>query len=171
MTSPTSPSAQHLESPRLLLRPFSLEDWAAFQALATDYNASGGRYEGKWPETEEHARKSVEYMATDSKFLAACLRQTGQLIGLLALNGMDDNKQMDLGYIIHTDYQDDSHDREALETLITYIFTKLAATSVVVRWVPEWTEQFAVPKALGFTVVGDKKGEMQLTKQQWTQRR
>ncbi|MDP6777072.1 MAG: GNAT family N-acetyltransferase [Candidatus Latescibacteria bacterium] len=171
MVSQPDGDARRFETSRLLIRRFTSDDWADFQVLATNYNACGGKYEGKWPESDEHARKSVEYIATDGKFFAACLRQTGQIIGFLALNGMDDNKQMDLGYIIHTDYQDGHHDREALETLISHIFAKLGASSIAVRWVPEWTQQFAVSKALGFTPVGNEEGQMQLTRQQWEQSR
>jgi hypothetical protein len=88
---------------------------------------------------------------------------------MLVLNGMDSNAQMDLGYIVHTEFQDADHDREALEAIIGHIFMAEKASSIVVRWVPEWTEQFVVPKALGFTPVGNRKGEMQLTREQWEQ--
>ncbi len=163
------PKAQRIETPRLIIRRWAAEDWPAFQSLAIDYNATGGKHEGMWSASEADCRKSVEFMATDGKFFAVCLCDTGEMIGMLVLNGMDSSGEMDLGYIFHTRFQDAGHDREALEAMIAHIFTAKNASSIVVRWQPSWTQQFVAPKALGFEFVGDNKGEMRLTRNQWEQ--
>lgn len=170
--TPTAAEAivRRLETRRLVIRPFTPGDWAGFQELAKDYNASkGGKYEGKWGESEEKCKGAVEHMSRQDKYFAVCLRDAEQLIGLLALNGMDADKQLDLGHIIHTTYQDNDHDREALVAMIRYVFGEKGALSIVARWRPEWSEQFSVFRSLGGEFTSDKKGEMVLTRETWAQ--
>ncbi len=171
MSQKTQGKTFTIETPRLRIRSFAVSDWSGFQALTEDYNASnGGTYEGKWPTSEEHCKNSVEFMSTCENYFAVCLQKTGQLIAMLVLNGMDCDGQMDLGYIVHTQYQDNDHDNEALSAVMHYLFREREVCSIVVRWVPEWTEQFRVPTLLGFASVTERPGEMVLTKQCWMQR-
>jgi len=169
MTPQDDSASRCLQTARLLIRPYTSDDWRAHQDLAIDYNVSGGQYEGKWPTADEECRKAARALAGMPNYLAACLRDTGALVAMVALNGMDDDLQMDLGYIIHTRYQDGDLDRELLEAMVACIFAQEGARAVVVRWHPDWSAQFAVPTALGFEAVGDKRGEMVLTRQVWEQ--
>ena len=161
---------RRLQTSRLVIRPFTPDDWAGFLELTKDYNASkGGKYEGKWGESEEQCREAVEHMSRQDKYFAVCLRATGELIGLLALNGMDADKQLDLGHVIHTRYQDGDHDKEALGAMVAHVFREKGALSIVARWRPEWAEQFRTLQALGGKFTDDKRGEMVLTKEDWNQ--
>ncbi|MGQ9597258.1 MAG: GNAT family N-acetyltransferase [Thermoproteota archaeon] len=57
-------------------------------------------------------------------YFAICLKSEPTLIGLLAFNHIDENKQLELGYQIHSRYQDNDFDREALALLILFSHIK-----------------------------------------------
>ena len=128
-------SHTRIETRRLTIRRFQAPDWSGFRSLTNDYNASnGGIDEGQWPSSEEHCRKSVEFMGGSDRHFAVCLRESGRLIAMLVLNGVENGTQMDLGYIVDRRYQDCDHDREAMEAMVARLFGSKEITSVVVRW-------------------------------------
>ncbi len=165
-----------VETRRLTLRPFTPDDWQGFQALAIDQAASpAAKYEPHTSPTDEDGCKgAVQYFADSGQFLAVVLKGTQRIIGLLALNGVDENGQLDLGHAMHTEFQDNDLDREALEAAIGFAFATMDVASVVTRNVaaPDWTEQIAPLKSLGLTpIAADKPGELAISKQVWEARR
>lgn len=157
-----------IKTNRIILRAFKTDDWKAFQELALDYNASnGGKYEGKWKTTEEHCKESVDHMSKKHNvYIAIESKSDNKVIGFIGLNGIIE-KQLDLGFIILTKYQNNELHKEALEIIITNEFEKHQIESIVSRWKPEWIEQFEVLKKLGFSYNGENKAEMIITKVEW----
>ncbi|NMB24218.1 MAG: GNAT family N-acetyltransferase, partial [Firmicutes bacterium] len=111
-----------IQTERLILRRFTAEDWRDFQELGLDWQTAPGPAFDKWCTSEEACKESVSYMSKRDQYLAACLRENGKIVGLLAINGMDDQKQLDLGHVFLSTYQDNDHDKEALRTLIQHCF-------------------------------------------------
>lgn len=162
---------KYLETKRFILRPFTAEDWSDLQELAVDWRSAPGPDFDKWGTTEEFSRGFAKHLSAQDKFFALCLRDTKKVIGLLGLNGIDKNKQLDLGHVIHSKYQDNDHDKEALEAIINYIFETKGASSVVTRNASTHTEQLAPLKSLGFKNINrDEKGELVITKVDWQQK-
>jgi RimJ/RimL family protein N-acetyltransferase len=104
---------QRVETTRLVLRPFAADDWGDFQELSLDWKAAPGPAFDKWRTSDEACQESVQYMSTRDNYFAMYLRESGKLVGLLGINGIDEEKQADLGHVILSHYQDDDHDREA----------------------------------------------------------
>jgi RimJ/RimL family protein N-acetyltransferase len=160
-----------METPRLILRPFCSGDWQDFQELAVDWKAAPGPEFDKWRTTAEASRESVEHMATRDDYLAMCLRDSGKVVGLLAINGIDSDKQLDLGHVILSQYQDNDHDREALEALLQHCFDAEGAASVVTQNAANHEAQLAPLKSLGLTSKNpDNGGELVITRAEWQQR-
>ena len=90
-------------------------------------------------------------MSKKDQYLAACLREGGKIVGLLGINGMDDEKQLDLGHVFPSTYQDNDHDKEALRTLIQHCFDMRGALSIVTRNAADHAQQLAPLLSLGFT--------------------
>ena len=105
------------------------------------------------------------------KFFAVCLKGDQSLIGLLAFNNIDTNKQLDLGHQIHTKYQDNDFDREALESIIDFAFEHEDIESIDTRYNSEWTEQIAPLKSFGFTPIEGDPGHLGITKADWDKRK
>ena len=161
-----------IETERFVLRPFTKDDWRDFQELSVDWQAAPGPAFDKWPSTEEACRGSVEYMETSDKYLAMCLRESGKVVGLLALNEIEEGGRLDLGHVILLTYQDDDHDREALQALIQHCIDTEGVRSVITNNAGEHMEQLAPLRSLGFTSEnpGDP-GELVITAEEWRARR
>lgn len=167
-------TGEFFETKRLVIRRFTPEDWSDLQELGKDWSKSPAPEWDKWPISDEASKGSVNYMSTTDKYFAVCLRDTNNVIGLLALNDQTDEerakKQLDLGHVIHSRYQDKDHDREALEAMIDYVFKSKGMLSIVTHNPSDFPEQLAPLKSLGFKPRKDK-GELGITKEEWVQRR
>jgi len=141
---------QLIETERLALRAFAPDDWRDVHELAVDWSRAPGPEFDKWPTTQEGAKGLTEHFSKESKYFAICLRQTKKVVGLLALNGIDANKQLDLGHVILGKYQDNDHDREALRAMVDYVFKEKAALSIVTHNASQHAEQVAPLRSLGF---------------------
>lgn len=75
-----------LETERLIIRGFTSEDWRQLQALAIDYRASdAARFEPPWPTSDEEVQGMAAWFAQGDDYLAVCLKETGRLVGLIAI--------------------------------------------------------------------------------------
>lgn len=160
-----------IETQRLILQPFAPTHWQDFQILAKDWKAAPGPDFDKWQTTDESCQESVAYLATKDNYFAMCLRESGQLIGLLAINQINAQHQADLGHVILSQYQTNDLDREALSALFQYCFDARGALSIITHNAPDHTAQLAPLKSLGFINTNPTDpGELILTKAQWTNR-
>ena len=162
-----------IETQRLIIRSFTPDDWEGIQALAVDKEThKRDPYDHTWPTSDDGCKKSAEYLAqmTD-KFFAVCLKREQTLIGLLAFNSIDTNKQLDLGHQIHSKYQDNDCDREALESIIDFAFEHEDVESIDTRNNPEWPKQVAPLKSFGFTPIEGDPGHLGITKADWDKRK
>jgi len=163
---------QRIETTRLVLRPFTADDWRDFQKLAVDWKAAPGPAFDKWRTSEEACRESVQHMSTRDNYFAMCLRESGKVVGLLGINGIDEEKQADLGHVILSNYQDDDHDREALQAMVRHCFDVRGAQSIITHNASEHVAQVTPLKSLGFAGNNpDNPGELTLNKAQWEQRK
>jgi RimJ/RimL family protein N-acetyltransferase len=161
---------QRIETERLVLRSFTEDDWRDFQELAVDWKAAPGPAFDKWRTSDEACRESVQYMSTKGNYFAMCLRESGKVVGLLGINGIDEEKQADLGHVILSSYQDDDHDREALQAMVQHCFNMKGAQSIITHNASTHVAQVAPLKSLGFVNTNpDDPGELTLSKAQWEQ--
>ena len=161
-----------IETRRLVLRPFTADDWRDFQELAVDWAAAPGPAFDKWRTSEAACRESVEYMSTRDRWFAMCLRDTGKVVGLLGINHITEDKQADVGHVILSKYQDNDLDKEALQAVIQYCFDSRGAQSIITNNAADHAAQLAPLKSLGFVNTNPKNpGELVINRAQWEQRR
>lgn len=157
-----------IETKRLVLRPFTAGDSSDVHALAADWAKAPGPAFDKWPTSEEETRGLTNHFAGDTKYFAMCVRKSGKVVGLLALNGIDADRQLDLGHVILSEYQDGKHDKEALGAMVDHVFRTMDVAAIVTHNDPAHAEQLAPLKALGFRNANEaEKGELVLTKKEW----
>ena len=160
-----------IETKRLILRPFTVDDWRDFRELSVDWAAAPGPAFDKWPTSEEASKGSVTYMSTSDKYLAMCVRESGKVVGLLASNDIEEEGRLDVGHVILSKYQDNDHDREALLALIQHCFDTRDIPAVITHNA-DHAPQLAPLKSLGFTIKDPKdRGTLVLTREEWEQRR
>lgn len=169
-TKPGKASLARIETERLILRPFTAADWRDVHELSLDWAAAPGPAFDKWPTSEEASKGSVTFMSTSDKYLAMCVRASGKVVGLLALNGTDKEGRLDVGHVILSSYQNDDHDREALQALIRHCFDHLGVRAVVTHNA-DHAPQLAPLRSLGLTNRNPQdKGELVITREEWEQR-
>jgi RimJ/RimL family protein N-acetyltransferase len=155
-----------LMSERLILRRFNQNDWKDFLELSVDWNNSPGPEWDKWGVTEKECKESVNYMSTDEKYYAVYLRNEQKVIGLIALNGINEFGQ-DVGHVIHTKYQNNDIDKEALYLIINYIFEKTKIEKIITGNFPN-EKQIAPLISLGFVKHDeDQDGVLRIDKERW----
>ena len=161
-----------LETSRLVIRSFTPDDWQGVQKLAVDKETHrGDPHDPPWPTSDEECKGFAEYLANQrEQYFAVCRKDNETLIGLLAFNGIDEKGRLDLGYQIHSKYQDNDHDREALERIVGYAFENREISSIETRTNSEWIEQLAPLKSLGFTSIGDDPGNLGIGESDWRKR-
>ena len=157
-----------LGTERLVLRAFAVDDWQDVHELAIDWGKAPGPDFDKWPTTEEAARGLTEHFSSSPKYFAMCVKEARKVVGLVALNGYETEGRFDLGHVIHSDYQDDDIDCEAIRAIVDHIFQTENPAAIVTHNDPTHREQLAPLIALGFSAAGEaEEGTLVLARAEW----
>ena len=129
---------ERLESKRLVLKELESSDFKDFWELSINWKAAPGPEFDKFPVTEKECREIFEYSlknCDNTRYIYLCNEK--KVIGLISLNGLDENGRMDMGHIIHSDYQNDDIDREAFLIFIDYVFKTTEVKTIVTHNFPD----------------------------------
>lgn len=157
-----------LETDRLIIRNFRPEDWQELQELAIEYRASKwAKYEDPWPTSEEEVKGMAAWFASGDGYLAACLKPTGKLIGLVAIERRkeQEGRVHNLGYVFHPSYHGQGYATESCRAAMEYMFDSLAAERILTGTHPDNEDSGKLLKRLGLKEIA--RGEFALTKTEW----
>ncbi len=157
-----------LKTDRLTIRNFSPDDWRGLQELAIEYQASKwAQYEDPWPTSEEEVKGMATWFASGDGYLAACLKSTGKLIGLVAINRREEQKGQvhNLGYVFHPGYHGQGYATEACWATMGYLFGALAADGILTGTHPDNKDSIKLIERLGLTEIA--RGEFALSRAEW----
>ena len=158
---------EKLESNRLILRELGPGDFKDFWELSINWKAAPGPEFDKFPVAEDECRKTFEYSLKkpgNCRFIY--LRAEKKIIGLICLNGLDEHDRMDMGHIIHSNYQNDDIDREALSMFIAHVFRTTETKVIITNNDPD-KKQNAPLYSLGFTDRNENGGQLIIDKKKW----
>lgn len=149
-----------LETERLIIRNFKSDDWEKIQALAINKETSdGAKYDLTWPTSDDECRKMAEFLSATDFFWAVCLKEDGELIGLIAFNRIDENRTLDIGHVFHTDYMSQLDiTTEALRRMVQYAFDELEIDSITTHNAADWKGQIEPLRRLGMRKTGEVMG-------------
>jgi len=158
-----------IETARLVIRSFAVDDWQDLQVLAVDKeNHHRDPVDPSWPTSNQGCKDFAAYLTDHADhFFAVCERTDRRMIGLLAFNHISADKQLELGYQIHSGCQNNDIDREALHGIIDFVFKNMDIASIQSKTSPLWREQWRPLKALGFTTVNHDAGVWEISKTVW----
>jgi len=162
---------ERLESKRLVLKEIEPSDFKDFWDLSINWKAAPGPEFDKFPVAEKECRAFFEECLKNSggtRYIY--LRDEKKMIGLISFNGLDENGRMDMGHIIHSDYQNDDIDREALKMSIDHFFKTTEAKTIITHNFPD-EKQEAPLYSLGFADGNREHGELLMDKENWLKRR
>ena len=157
-----------LETERLIIRNFRPDDWQELQELSVEYRASKWvKYEDPWPTSDEEVKGMATWFAGGDGYLATCLKSSGKLIGLVAIDQRDEQAEQvhNLGYVFHPDYHGHGYATEACRAAMVHVFGLLAADQILTGTNPENAESIRLLKRLGLKEVA--RGEFAISKEEW----
>jgi ribosomal-protein-alanine N-acetyltransferase len=145
------------ETERLIIRNlWQLDDWKDIQVLAINKESSdGGKYDITWPTSDDSCKKMAEFLSGTDSFWAVRLKEDGQLIGLIAFNGIDENRALDIGHVFHTDYMSAEIMTEALRRMVQYAFDELEIERITTHNAADWKGQIEPLRRLGMRKTGE----------------
>ena len=127
-----------LETERLIIRNFKADDWQDLQEMAVKYQESEyAQYDHEWPTDAEEIQDVAEWFAGGDDYLAVCLRETGKLIGFIALKSYEEKDapegggEFSLGYVFNPDYHSQGYATEGCRAVLDHAFRPLGAERVV----------------------------------------
>jgi RimJ/RimL family protein N-acetyltransferase len=156
------------ETDRLTVRNFRPDDWQQLQALAIAYRASdAAQYEEPWPTSEEEVVGMANWFAGGDGYLAVCLKASGTLIGLLAIERRDgvEGQVHNLGYVFHPDHYGQGYATEACRAGMRYLFEDLQIDGILTGTHPDNEPSVRLLERLGLKAV--TRGEYAISREGW----
>ncbi|NPD89315.1 MAG: GNAT family N-acetyltransferase [Asgard group archaeon] len=147
-----------LETERLIIRNFTIEDWKDIATIAMHYEETElAKYdEGPWPNTLEEYRKIADWFAKGDDFVAVVLKAEKKMIGWIAkARNRKKEKEFNFGYIFHLDFHGKGYATESCLAVIKYIFEELDAELIVSGTAKINEPSNKLLKRLGFTPIGE----------------
>ena len=166
-----------LKSERIILRAFEPNDLNDFLELSKNWKNQPGPDWDKWPVDENGGREIVTFFGNqpinetarlgnpNHQWCAIYCRNENKVIGLLGINPSSDdfflqNKMIDLGHVIHSDYQNNDIDREAIGLLVEFIFQTMPDVNSIITNNDPNEKQNAPLFSLGFVNRNESGGEL-----------
>ena len=144
------------ETERLIIRNFRFDDWKAIQVLAINKETSEfARYDVTWPTSDEGCKDAAKFLSATDAFWAVCLKEDGELIGLIAFNSIDKNRTLDIGHLFHTDYMSEEITTEALRRMVQYAFDELEVDRITTHNAADCKGQIEPLYRLGMRKTGE----------------
>jgi RimJ/RimL family protein N-acetyltransferase len=157
-----------LETDRLVIRNFRVEDWHELQELAIAYQASEeAKFEPPWPTSDEEVKGMASWFAGGDSYLAVWLKEAGKLIGLVAIERREGQEQRlhNLGYVFHPGYHGYGYATEGCKAAMAYVFGPLEADGILTGTHPDNKASVALLNRLGLRAIGG--GEWTISREEW----
>ncbi len=145
-----------ITTPRLTIRRFRADDWQDLLELSRSYAASPFAFaDYPWGTTEEWAKKSAEYMATDGDMWAIEITDAAKVVCFVNFNGMNEEKIMDIGHVMNMAYGHCGYEEEGLAALYGYAFDDLGAKAICAGWAKDDADKLEPLYALGMKITSE----------------
>ena len=157
-TTAVQETLPELETGRLLLRPWTLEDAPVMQRLAGDKCVA--RYTSlPHPYNDGEAEKFInahaqQFAEGKSLVMAITLRQTGQILGCIGLHGDFSTGIAELGYWIGAQHWGRGYCTEAARAIVDYAFRALGLCRIHARHFAQNQASGKVMKKVGLAPEG-----------------
>jgi len=158
---------RELETERLTIRNFGINDWEALHEMINQYESSEfAVYDHQWPTSPEEIKKTTAWFASGDSYFAVCLKDTGRFVGFVSLNPeqKSDCREFNIGYIFNFDYHGKGYATEACRAAIGHAFDRLQAQSVLAGTAAENRVSCRLLERLGFKRTGESTGSLRNTR-------
>lgn len=143
-----------IETERLIIRKFNSDDWKDLQEIAvSNANSEFADCDAQWPTDENGIKGACEFFSKGDPFWAVEVKDLKKVVCFINFNGMDENRNLNIGHIINSKYIGNDYDYEALKALYNYGFLELGALEISATWTLADKEKLAPLEKLGMKVV------------------
>lgn len=143
----------NLQTGRLIIRNFLVEDWEALREIIIDKEASEyAVYDYPLPTSDDEIKHVTEMFASSGNYLAIFHIAAEKIIGFVSLTGTDAG-EMDLGFCIHSRFQCMGYAAEACSSVIDYAFSVLGVERLTSGTANQNFPSCKLLKKLGFKKV------------------
>ena len=159
-----------LETDRLIIRTFRPDDWQELQEMSVRYQATeAAKYEAPWPTSDEGVKGMAGWFASGDEYLAVCLRNTGTLIGLVAINWRteQEGRVHNLGYVFHPDHHGHGYATESCRAAMARVFGQLGADGILTGTRQENVASVRLLERLGLREADVARGEWTISSEEW----
>ena len=140
---------QPIETQRLIIRKFELDDWRGLYTYASDPNVMHYMAEGVLA-TEAQARSFVEQNMEDkAESFPVLLKPENKLIGHMVYHVWFGPRTYELGWVLHPAHQRKGYATEAAQALLKHSFESLNAHRVIATCQPENPASHRVMEKIG----------------------
>lgn len=137
-----------LTTDRLIIRPFTPDDWAAVHAYTSDPATMHFMPEGVMG--EEQTRQFInENMGEKARHYAVILKVDDQLIGYMNFHPWYSTRIYEIGWVLHPDYHGQGYATEGARALLRHGFETLGVHRVIATCQPENPASYRVMEKLG----------------------
>lgn len=152
-----------METERLLIRRFSMDDIEGFAQLIRDKMASPyARYDHSFPTDDGGLRDVLGFFSESDEFWAVQLKESRKIIGFISLNHVD-SVSRNLGYCLHTGYHGMGYAQEAAKRIIRFARDELGLEKLVTGTAKENQPSVRLLERLGFARIGEGSYELELS--------
>ena len=111
------------------------------------------------------------FFSSGDDFLAASLKASGKLIGLIAIEPRKEQtgRVRNLGYVFHPGYAGHGYATEGCQAVMVYLFDQLGIDAILTGTHPENTASVRLLERLGIHPIGN--GEFHLSQEEWLARK
>lgn len=124
-----------IETERLIVRKFKHDDWRDLLKIALSNEQSPfANCDHAWPTDENGIKNALTYFINEHPFWAVEVKELAKVVCFINFNFMDDERTLDIGHIINSDYLEQGYEYEALKALYNYGFVQLGAERIQASW-------------------------------------
>lgn len=103
-----------IETERLIIRKFTLDDWEDLLAIAISNERSPfADCDHAWPTDESGIKATVKYFSLENQFWAVEVKDLKKVVCFINFNFTDDEKTLDIGHIMNSEYDGDDYAYDA----------------------------------------------------------
>ncbi len=157
-----------IETERLRIRNFAKDDWLGLHEVITHYQASESAvYEDPWPTSSGEIMAITTAFSSGDEYLCVCLKATGRIIGLLAIERRKDQKDevRNLGYIFDPACHRQGYATEGCRAVMRHVFVELGAAAILTGTNPANHASVCLLTKLGLKQINE--GEFFLSREEW----
>jgi RimJ/RimL family protein N-acetyltransferase len=148
-----------IETDRLIIRNFTVNDWQDLYELAMDYEQSElAKYDyGPWPSNLDEYKKIVEGFSQVDDFVAVALKEEEKLIGFISIGKKEEGDEHNFGFVFNSGFHGKGYATESCRAVLSYMFKELKVKKISTGTAKINKASNALLQRLGFKILGENK--------------